>query len=120
MSRRSPFEVCLCSEDRAVLEERASSRKSPHAVVVRARIVLLAAEGARNTDIATRVGVFRDPAGNFAEYYADLDQIPEDAEWDARDWAPDKSLYAWGPPVPKAFVNPDDVEEIAAALQGVS
>ena len=44
---------------------------------------------------------FRDPAGNFAEYYADLDQIPEDAEWDARDWAPDKSLYAWGPPVPR-------------------
>jgi catechol 2,3-dioxygenase-like lactoylglutathione lyase family enzyme len=63
---------------------------------------------------------FRDPAGNFAEYYADLDQIPEDAEWDARDWAPDKALYAWGPPVPKAFVHPDDVEEIAAALQGVS
>lgn len=63
---------------------------------------------------------FRDPAGNFAEYYADLDQIPEDAEWDARDWAPDKSLYAWGPPVPKAFVHPSDVEEIAAALQGVS
>jgi catechol-2,3-dioxygenase len=63
---------------------------------------------------------FRDPSGNFAEYYADLDQIPDDAEWDAQDWAPDKSLYAWGPPVPKAFVHPDDVEEIAAALQGVS
>ncbi len=63
---------------------------------------------------------FRDPAGNFAEYYADLDQIPDDAEWDARDWAPDKALYAWGPPVPKAFVHPSDVEEIAAALQGVS
>jgi len=51
---------------------------------------------------------------------ADLDQIPDDAEWDARDWAPDKALYAWGPPVPKAFVHPDDVEEIAAALQGVA
>ncbi|MGZ7011149.1 MAG: VOC family protein, partial [Ilumatobacteraceae bacterium] len=63
---------------------------------------------------------FRDPAGNFAEYYADLDQIPDDAEWDARDWAPDKALYAWGPPVPKTFVHPADVEEIAAALQGVS
>ena len=63
---------------------------------------------------------FRDPAGNFAEYYADLDQIPEDAEWDAQDWAPDKALYAWGPPVPKTFVHPSDVEEIAAALQGVS
>jgi catechol 2,3-dioxygenase-like lactoylglutathione lyase family enzyme len=60
---------------------------------------------------------FRDPAGNFAEYYADLDQIPEDAEWDAKDWEPDKALYAWGPPVPKSFVHPEDVEEIAAALQ---
>jgi catechol 2,3-dioxygenase-like lactoylglutathione lyase family enzyme len=63
---------------------------------------------------------FRDPAGNFAEYYADLDQIPEDAQWDTRDWAPDKALYAWGPPVPRDFVHPTDVEEIAAALQGVS
>jgi catechol 2,3-dioxygenase-like lactoylglutathione lyase family enzyme len=60
---------------------------------------------------------FRDPAGNFAEYYADLDQIAEDASWDARDWSPDKALYAWGPPVPKNFVHPDDVEEIAAAIQ---
>lgn len=63
---------------------------------------------------------FRDPAGNFAEYYADLDQIPDDAEWDARDWAPDKALYAWGPPVPKAFVQPSDVDEIVAAMQGAS
>lgn len=60
---------------------------------------------------------FRDPAGNFAEYYADLDHIPEDVEWDARDWAPDKALYAWGPPVPRDFVHPGDIEEIAAALQ---
>ena len=41
---------------------------------------------------------FRDPAGNFAEYFADLDQIGDDDAWIARDWAPDKSLYAWGPP----------------------
>lgn len=58
---------------------------------------------------------FRDPAGNFAEYYADLDQIPDPAEWEAKDWAPDKSLYAWGPPVPRDFVEPSDIEEIAAA-----
>jgi transposase len=40
-----------------VLGERASSRTAPHAEVVRARIVLLAAEGAANMDIAERVGV---------------------------------------------------------------
>ena len=36
MSRRSPSEVQLCSEDRLVLEVRASSRSAPHAEVVRA------------------------------------------------------------------------------------
>ena len=35
---------------------------------------------------------FRDPAGNFAEYFADLDQIPVAAEWEARQWEPDKAL----------------------------
>lgn len=57
MSRSSPFVVRLSSQDRAVLKERAGSRSVSHAVVVRARIVLQAAEGARNVDIAARVGV---------------------------------------------------------------
>jgi catechol 2,3-dioxygenase-like lactoylglutathione lyase family enzyme len=61
---------------------------------------------------------FRDPAGNFAEYYSDLDFIPEDMEWDSQEWAPEKSLYAWGPPVPQDFVQPSDLEEIIAALNG--
>jgi catechol 2,3-dioxygenase-like lactoylglutathione lyase family enzyme len=59
---------------------------------------------------------FRDPAGNYAEYYSDLDQIPEPAEWEARDWAPDKSLYAWGPPPSRDFVAPADVEEIRQVM----
>ncbi len=37
----------------------------------------------------------RDPAGNYAEYFADLDQIAADVEWQARTWDPDKALYAW-------------------------
>jgi catechol 2,3-dioxygenase-like lactoylglutathione lyase family enzyme len=59
---------------------------------------------------------FRDPAGNYAEYFADLDQIGDDDAWIARDWAPDKSLYAWGPPVPRDFVEPPDLAEIKEAL----
>lgn len=59
---------------------------------------------------------FRDPAGNFAEYFADLDQIVDDAEWLARTWTPDKALYAWGPPPPPGFIDPSDLDEIAAAL----
>lgn len=49
--------VHLSSEDRTVVEARASSRTAAHAQVVRARIVLLAADGARNIDIADTVGV---------------------------------------------------------------
>lgn len=55
----------------------------------------------------------RDPAGNYAEYYSDLDQIDDDDVWVAKDWEPDKSLYAWGPPVPPDFVFPRDLDEIA-------
>jgi catechol 2,3-dioxygenase-like lactoylglutathione lyase family enzyme len=58
---------------------------------------------------------FRDPAGNFAEYYSDLDQIVDDDAWVAREWEPDKSLYAWGPPVPLDFVSPPDLAELAVA-----
>lgn len=58
---------------------------------------------------------FRDPAGNFAEYYSDLDHIPDDDVWMARTWEPDKSLYAWGPPVPAAFVAPPDLASFAPA-----
>lgn len=57
MGRWSPFVVRLSSEDRAVLEERAGSRTVSHVSVVRARIVLLAADDMKNVDIAARVGI---------------------------------------------------------------
>jgi catechol 2,3-dioxygenase-like lactoylglutathione lyase family enzyme len=56
----------------------------------------------------------RDPAGNMAEYYSDLDQIDDDDLWIAKNWEPDKSLYAWGPAVPSDFVFPRDLDNIAA------
>lgn len=57
VGRDSPFVVGLSMVARMTLEERAGSRVLPHAEVVRARIVLLAAEGLRNVEIARRVGV---------------------------------------------------------------
>jgi transposase len=69
MSRRSPFEVHLCSDEREILEDRASSKSAPHAVVVRARIVLLAAEGVQNTEIARRVGVCVDVASRWRKRF---------------------------------------------------
>jgi transposase len=57
VSSTSPFVVQLGDVDRTVLQQRASSRTAPHAVVVRARIVLAAGEGARNVDIAKQLGI---------------------------------------------------------------
>ena len=45
----------------------------------------------------------RDPWGGFAEYYFDLDCIPEDCAWQPRDFPGEDSLYIWGPPVPDDF-----------------
>ncbi len=59
----------LSSEDRAVLEERAGSRSASHASVVRARIVLLAADGVQNVEIAARVGVCVDVASRWRKRF---------------------------------------------------
>lgn len=71
MSRSSPFLVVLSAEDRAVLEERSSSRTAGHSVVVRARIVLLAADGAQNVDIARCVGVCVDVASRWRKRFCE-------------------------------------------------
>jgi transposase len=57
MSRRSPYVIELSDAERAVLEERARAYTAPFAVVIRAKIVLLAADGAENTAIAERLDV---------------------------------------------------------------
>lgn len=57
MTRRSPFVVELSDPDRAVLEARSRAYTGRYADVVRARIVLLAAEGADNVRIAERLDV---------------------------------------------------------------
>ena len=59
---------------------------------------------------------FRDPAGNFAEYYADMDCIPDDQMWQPQVWEGMRSLYAWGPPPPPSFLRPDDLAELMAGL----
>jgi len=57
VSRCSPYVVVLSDADRSVLEERARAYTAPFAVVVRAKIVLLAADGVANAAIAARLGV---------------------------------------------------------------
>jgi len=56
----------------------------------------------------------RDPAGNFTEYYADLDCILDDQLWEPRVWDGAEALASWGPPVPPSFLSPDDLADLMA------
>ena len=57
MSRSSPFVITLSGTDRAELQRRARCYTGPHAEVMRAKIVLLAAGGLENAVIAERLDV---------------------------------------------------------------
>ena len=57
----------------------------------------------------------KDPAGNFSEYYSDLDCIVEDALWKPSVVEGARGLYNWGPPVPPSFIRPED---LAALMTG--
>jgi len=58
----------------------------------------------------------KDPAGNFSEYYSDLDCIVDEALWKPEVWDAAHSLYSWGPPPPPSFIEPED---LAALMTGV-
>jgi hypothetical protein len=60
MPRRSPYRIELNDEERAVLESLARSYTLPYWQVIRAKIVLMAAAGMRNDEIAARLGCGRD------------------------------------------------------------
>ena len=57
----------------------------------------------------------KDPAGNFSEYYSDMDCIVDDQLWTPEDLEGARGLFAWGPPPPPSFLHPDD---LAALMTG--
>jgi hypothetical protein len=57
----------------------------------------------------------RDPAGNFAEYYSDLDVIENDAAWDNQAVGGGNPLAAWAPPAPGSFIAPEDIVALVKA-----
>jgi transposase len=71
MSRRSPYVIELSVAERAVLEERSRAYTAPFAVVIRARIVLLAADGEANTTIAARLEVDVSVASRWRKRFAE-------------------------------------------------
>ena len=57
----------------------------------------------------------KDPAGNFSEYYSDMDCIVDDQLWTPEDLEGARGLFAWGPPPPPSFLEPED---LAALMTG--
>lgn len=60
MPRTSPYVVELTAEERRILEARARKYTLPYRDVVRAQIVLMAAEGIGNDEIAVRLNTRRE------------------------------------------------------------
>ncbi|MEU8132294.1 VOC family protein [Streptodolium elevatio] len=60
----------------------------------------------------------RDPAGNFSEYYSDLDCIVDEALWKPETLEGMRGLYNWGPPPPPSFLAPDDLADLMTGSHG--
>ena len=60
MPRHSPYVITLSRDERHTLEERAGRYTLPYFQVLRARIVLYAADGRANDEIAEALSVGRD------------------------------------------------------------
>lgn len=59
MAWSTPYRIELAADERAVIEQRARSSNAPFRAVIRARIVLYAAEGLDNVAIADRLDASR-------------------------------------------------------------
>ncbi len=59
MPRRSPFEIELSREEQDALQRMAAKYSSPYRDVMRAKIVLYAARGLSNEEIASRLDLPR-------------------------------------------------------------
>ena len=81
MPRESPFKINLNPEEQEELERRAAKYTSPYFEVVRAKIILLAAAGMQNKQIAQCLSipfqiVYRWRKRFFYERLAGLDERP--------------------------------------------
>jgi catechol 2,3-dioxygenase-like lactoylglutathione lyase family enzyme len=54
----------------------------------------------------------KDPAGNFSEYYSDMDCVVDDQLWTPETLEGAKGLFSWGPPPPPSFLAPEDLAEL--------
>jgi Homeodomain-like domain len=75
MPRRSPFSIIISKEERIVLENQVRRYTSPYCDVIRAKIVLLAAEGLSNDVIAARLDTPRQIVSKWRKRFA-LARLP--------------------------------------------
>jgi len=60
---KRPCEIVLDEQERPTLEKWSKGRMTAARVLMRAKIVLLAATGMENRDIAAKLGIGRDTVG---------------------------------------------------------
>ena len=75
MPRKSPFSIILSKGERIVLENQVRQYTSPYCDVIRAKIVLLAAEGLSNDVIAARLDTPRQIVSKWRKRFA-LARLP--------------------------------------------
>lgn len=81
MPRKSPYQIALTDQERSALRRTARSYTSSYSDVVRAKVVLYAAEGLANEDIASRLDMPRQIVSKwrkrfFEERLAGLEERP--------------------------------------------
>lgn len=69
MARKSAFVIVLSGEERAELERRVACYSLPHKVVQRAKMILYAAEGASNAEVARRLETAAEVVGRWRKRF---------------------------------------------------
>jgi catechol 2,3-dioxygenase-like lactoylglutathione lyase family enzyme len=62
----------------------------------------------------------KDPAGNFSEYFADMDCDINDQLWKPEVFEGKEGLYSWGLPPPPSFLHPDDLADLMIGSHSAS
>ena len=62
----------------------------------------------------------KDPAGNFSEYYSDMDCIIDDQLWKPEVLEGARGLFSWGPPPPPSFLAPEDLAALMTGAHSAS
>lgn len=78
MSGPQPTAVALTAEEREELERLVRAHTSPQQVVLRGRIILVAAEGLTNRQVGQQVGVSREAVRLWRDRWVGLQAVPLD------------------------------------------